>query len=450
MRGPDVSADTIDRRDFLKTTAAASLAVGSRSLAAAAGGTNDLRVALVGAGSQGMVLLEACQKIPGIRITALCDIWQEYRQRYASGRLRTYGHEHNAYIDIHEMLDKEKGRLDAALIATPDFWHAEHAIACLKAGLHVYCEKEMSNTLDDARRIVRAVRESGKLLQVGHQRRSNPRYLFSYQKLIREAGLLGRITTASGQWNRSRQDPLTMPAKYAIPAARLEKYGYRSMEQFLNWRWYRGLGGGPIVDLGSHQIDIFNWFLGTRPANVMASGGTDYYSKDTHEWYDTVMAVYEYPTATGTVRAFYQTITTNGFGGYYELFLGDQGSLEISESGARAKVYRDVANAPDWGSFVRKGLLIAPKDEPAPQQAQPAAVLDVRETVPPPSYALPVQSLKLYHQPHLENFFNAIRGRGRLTCPAEVGFETAVTVLKVNDAVEARRPLQFVAADFEI
>jgi predicted dehydrogenase len=298
-----------------------------------------------------MVLLESCQKIPNIRITALCDIWKEYRQKYVSGRLRIYGHEHNAYVDIREMLDKEKGRLDAAIVATPDFWHAEHAIACLKAGLHVYCEKEMSNTVEDARRVVRAARESGKLLQVGHQRQSNPRYRFSYQKLLREASLLGRITTANGQWNRARQDLLTMPAKYDIPPATLEKYGYRSMEQFLNWRWYRGLGGGPIVDLGSHQIDIFNWFLGARPRSVMASGGTDYYSKDTHEWFDTVMAVFEYPTDTGTVRAFYQTGTTNGFGGYHELFMGDQGSLEISESGARAKVYRDVANAPDWGSL---------------------------------------------------------------------------------------------------
>ncbi|MBE3123611.1 MAG: Gfo/Idh/MocA family oxidoreductase [Planctomycetes bacterium] len=446
---PNVSAKTIDRRDFLKTTAAAGLAVGSGSLASAAGGTNDLRVALIGAGNQGMVLLESCQKIPNIRITALCDIWQEYRQRYASGRLRTYGHAHNTYVDIHEMLDKEKGRLDAAIVATPDFWHAEHAVACLNAGLHVYCEKEMSNTLEDARRIARAARESRKLLQVGHQRRSNPRYLFSFQKLLREASLLGRMTTVSGQWNRSRQDPLTMPAKYAIPPATLEKYGFRSMEQFLNWRWYRGLGGGPVVDLGSHQIDIFNWFLGVRPASVMASGGTDYYSKDTHEWYDTVMAVFEYPMPAGTVRAFYQTITTNGFGGYYELFLGDQGSLEISESGARAKVYRDVANAPDWGSLVKRGLLVAPKDEPKPQ-TQPAAVLDVRETVPPPSYALPVQSMKLYHQPHLENFFDAIRGKGRLTCPSEVGYESAVTVLKVNEAIEAGHPVRFTPADFEI
>ena len=239
-----------------------------------------------------------------------------------------------------------------------------------------------------------------------------------------------------------------MPVKYNMTPARLEKYGFRSMEQFLNWRWYRGLGGGPVVDLGSHQIDIYNWFLGARPTSVMASGGTDYYSKDTHEWYDTVMAVYEYATPSGTVRAFYQTITTNGFGGYYELFLGDQGSLEISESGARANVFRDITNAPDWGSLVKKGLLRAPKEEPKP--LDPGVVLDVRETAPPPSYALPVQSTKLYHQPHLENFFDAIRGRAKLNCPGEVGYETAVTVLKVNEAVETGRRVEFKPSDFEI
>ena len=68
------------------------------------------------------------------------------------------------------MLDKEK-ELDAVLIATPDFWHERHAIDCLKAGKHVYCEKEMSNTLEGARSMVAAARETGKLLQIGHQRR---------------------------------------------------------------------------------------------------------------------------------------------------------------------------------------------------------------------------------------------------------------------------------------
>jgi predicted dehydrogenase len=318
----------------------------------------------------------------------------------------------------------------------------------MNAGLEVYCEKEMSNSLADARRMVETSRQTGRLLQIGHQRRSNPRYLFCYEKLIHEAKLLGRMTAINGQWNRSKRDFATIPERYAIKPEILEKYGFRSMQQFLNWRWYRGLGGGPIVDLGSHQIDVYNWFLDSRPKGITASGGTDYFSKATHEWYDQVMAVYDYATPHGVVRAFYQTLTTNGFGGYYEVFMGDQAALEISESAGRGSLYRDPANAPDWKPFVKDGLLLAPTEDLKP--AKPAAVLDVRETAPPPSYRIPVQMRKKYHQPHLENFFGAVRGKTKLNCPGEVGYETAVTVLKVNEAVEARTRLEFKPEDFEI
>ena len=443
--------DLIDRRDFL----IASSAIAGASLVAAATPvsgvnrlTNEVRVALIGAGAQGQVLLDAALQIPNIRFVAVCDIWANYNQRRVSRLLKDSGHPNNAYADYRELLDKEEGKVDAVLVATPDFWHAEHSIACMKAGLDVYCEKEMSNSLADARRMVQTARETGRLLQIGHQRRSNPRYLYCYEKLLSEAKLLGKMTTVNGQWNRAKRDFAVMPERYSIPPEILEKYGYRSMQQFLNWRWFRGLGGGPIVDLGSHQIDVFNWFLESRPKGVLASGGTDYYSKATHEWYDTVLAVYDYATPHGTVRASYQTLTTNGFGGYYEVFMGDQGSLEISESAGRGNIYRDPANAPDWKSFVKEGLLVAPKEEAPP--AKPAAVLDVRETVPPPKYSMPVQMKKKYHQPHLENFFATMRGKAKLNCPGEIGYETAVTVLKVNEAVEACTRLEFQPQDFEV
>ena len=176
------------------------------------------------------------------------------------------------------------------------------AIGALDAGINVYLEKEMSNTLEGAKRIVDAVKKSDKLLQVGHQRRSNPYYLHAYSKVI-ENNMLGQITTVNGQWNRGVQPDLGWPKKYAIPPATLRKYGFKNMKQYRNWRWYKGLGGGPIVDLGSHQIDIYTWFLRTMPATVMASGGTDYYEKETHEWYDSALVTYEFEAEMGTVRA---------------------------------------------------------------------------------------------------------------------------------------------------
>ena len=443
------NAKVIDRRQFIKTSTAAgaSLILAPHVLTGAKSfGVDDINVALLGAGAQGQVLMNACLKIPGIRFKAVCDIWKEYNQKRVYRLLGKYGHKLNAYEDYREMLANEKD-LDAVIVATPDFWHAEHATACLEAGLNVYCEKEMSNTLEGAKQIVRAEKKSGKLLQVGHQRRSNPRYIHCYEKLIKEAKILGHITTINGQWNRAVQPDLGWPEKYAIPQPRLEQYGFQSMAQFRNWRWYKGFGGGPIVDLGSHQIDIFSWFLDAVPSSVMASGGTDYYDSQTHEWYDTVMAMFEYDTPKGLVRAFYQTITTNSNMGYFENFMGDQGTLQISESAGRAGIYREQS-APLWDKWVDKSFLNAPAEEKIPNVN--GAVLDVRETVVPPKYELPVTFNDPYHKPHLENFFNSIRGTDTLNCPAEVGYETAVAVLKVNEAVEKASLVKYDRNEFTL
>ncbi len=410
------------------------------------GQSDDLNIALIGAGAQGQVLLDSCLKIPGLRFKAVCDIWTDFNQRRAVGLLGKYGHDVTGYEDYREMLAGEQD-LDAVIIATPDFWHAEHTISCLNAGLHVYCEKEMSNSLAEARRRVLAARDTGKLLQIGHQRRSNPRYIHCGEKLIKDAHILGRITTINAQWNRSVQPDLGWPARYAIPPEVLRRNGFSGMDQFRNWRWYRALGGGPIVDLGSHQIDIFSWFLDAMPHSVVASGGTDYYDRSTHEWYDTVMAIYEFHTDEGVVRAFYQTVTTNSSQGYYETFMGDQGTLNISESAARGGIYREQT-APEWRKWVDLGYVDAPEEEQV--SLDESLVLDVRETIAPPQHRIPVEFNDPYHKPHLENFFNAVRGREELNCPAEVGYETAVAVLKVNQAVESRRRLVFDPSEFTV
>jgi predicted dehydrogenase len=219
------------------------------------------------------------------------------------------------------------------------------------------------------------------------------------------------------------------------------------MHQFRNWRWYRALGGGPIVDLGSHQIDVFNWYLDATPHSVLASGGTDYYEKETHEWYDTVMAIYEFQTKDGVVRAFYQTITTNSSQGYFETFMGDEGTLNISESAGKGGIYREPT-APDWRRWVDLGYLSAA--EATDTETDESLVLDARETLAPSQYDIPVVFNDPYHIPHLENFFNAARGQEKLNCPAEIGYKTAVTVLKVNQAVESRDTLTFDPSEFTV
>ena len=147
------------------------------------------------------------------------------------------------------------------------------------------------------------------------------------------------------------------------------------------------------------------------------------------------------------MHAFYQTISTNSNQGYFESFMGDQGTLLISESGTRGAAYREPT-APEWDKWVSLGYLKAPTgDQPKPRAD---AVLDVRETIAPPSFELPVKFDDPYHKPHLENFFNAIRGKEKLNCTADVGYETAVTVLKVNEAVESGRKITFEPQEFKV
>ncbi len=448
----------LNRREFLQNAAVLSAGFMLGKSAFAEGEApkspakmDSINIALVGAGAQGQVLMEAILKLPGIRFKAVCDIWEAYNLKKVTGQLKAYKHDVTGYVDYKDMLAAEKG-LDAVIIATPDFCHAEQTIACLKAGLPVYCEKEMSNTLEGAKQMVLAARETGKLLQISHQRRSNPRYIHCKEKLLDEAKLLGRITTINGQWNRAVQIDLGVMPKYVIDQAVLEKYGYKSMKQFRNWRWYKGLGGGPIVDLGSHQIDVYNWFLGVNPKAVVASGGIDYYDKATHEWYDTVQALYEYeyeyaPGKKQTVRAFYQTITTNSSNGYYETFMGDEGTLVISESASKGAAYREQS-APSWDKWVEKGYLKAVVKKAA--KAEEGAIADVRESAVQQAYELPVTMNLKYHQLHLQNFFDTMRGKAKLNCPAEQAYETAVTVLKVNDAIEAGRRLEFKPEEFKV
>jgi predicted dehydrogenase len=322
----------------------------------------------------------------------------------------------------------------------------------------------MANTVEGARSMVLAARETKKLLQIGHQRRSNPRYQHARDRLVRgEAKLLGRINNINGQWNRAVSEDLGFPRKEAIPEATLHQDGYANMHEFRNWRWFKKYAGGPISDLGAHQIDVFNWFLDANPRSVLAGGGADYYT--THEWHDNVMTIYEYPTATGIVRAFYQVLTTTSAGGgYIEYFMGDEGALRMSENPKYTRIFRE-ARAPDWEQFVDQGLLIKPGEgEGALKAAKPwekprpklnmggksASVVDVRETAELSAWDIPVVLDKAIHQPHLENFFDAIRHGTPLSCPGEQGFASAVTVLKVNEAVAAQRMLTMAPGDFVV
>ena len=440
----------LDRRKFIGATAVASAGLllnscksdsDQKTSTARTSPLNTLNIALIGYGEEGKVLLESILSIEGVRLVALCDIW-DYHLNEGARYLEKIGNPVRTYENYEDLLAKEKD-LQAVVIATPDFCHATMTNTCLKAGLHVYCEKMMSNTIEGARSMVQTMRATGKLLQIGHQRRSNPRYLFTLNRLLHEAQFCGRLTAAQGQWNRAVKEDFGWPKKCEMAASKLAKYGYKDMHQFRNWRWYKGLGGGPLSDLGAHQIDIFNWWLGTTPKSVVASGGLDYFKN--HDWYDNAMVIYEYPLAQGVARAFYQVqTTTSAGGGYFEMFMGDDGTIKMSEDPSLCAIYREArADAVSWDDLAQKGYVRAI------QTSGDATKVDVRETAQLAQYEIPVFFNKPPHQPHLENFFNAIRGTAKLNCPGDEAFKSEYVIHKANDAVGAEKKLLITSEEVE-
>ena len=187
----------MNRRDFISATAVAGAGLllescksnsGEKAAPARTSSLNTINIALIGFGEEGQVLLESLLNIEGVRLVALCDIW-DYHLNEGARYLEKIGNQVRTYENYEDLLAKEKD-LQAVVIATPDFWHAPMTNTCLKAGLHVYCEKMMSNTIDGARSMVQTMRETGKLLQIGHQRRSNPRYLFALNRLHARGAIL--------------------------------------------------------------------------------------------------------------------------------------------------------------------------------------------------------------------------------------------------------------------
>ena len=411
--------------------------------------SDEIRVGFIGCGKQHEVLFNAMKNIPGLRYVAACDIMKDRVGAAVSRMKSTFDLDYlpKRYIDAEKMLS-EQTDLDAVIVSTPDFWHAPHTNMALEAGCNVYCEKMMSNTIEGARSMVRTAESSGKLCQIGHQRRSNPRYIYTLEELIRKKNICGQIVNINGQWNRAVSSSrdiggnlINDPKKRRIlPSdATLAKYGFSDLHQFFNWRLYRDLSGGPISDLGAHQIDIFNWFMGAQPTSVMASGGRNYFKDREH--FDNVMCVFEYDTPQGGARAFYQVLTTTSAGGgYYEAFMGTEGTIEISERAAYTNIYRE-SSAPNWDDLVNRGFL--KKGAAAAPAAGGSDAIAAYESAPPDKFELPGDLNKPPHQPHLENFFAALRGETTLTCDARHAFESEAPIYWVNPAALEKKTITF-------
>ena len=445
----------MNRRSFVKGAAVAGAFLPSFNILHAEEGTigpkdDQINVALIGFGAEARVLSASLVRIPGVRVRAVCDIWK-FQCQQAKQFFKSYGMAVETYEDYREMLAKEDKNIDAVVIATPDWMHCEHTCACLRAGKHVYCEKEMSNRLELAAEMCRVQKETGKLLQIGHQRRSNPRYRHCFENIVPH--MLGRVTTAYAQWNRTLAPFFTVkrPPKQDI----LEKYGYANAEQFLNWRWFYKYGGGSMVDLGSHQIDLFIWAWGVPPSSVRAVGGKDAFNPPRMA-YDRMYCIYEFKMPDGTKNeAIYQVISSNARGGFYEQFMGVNASLTIAEISARGNtVQRELREGgfsdAEWQKFIDKGWILPTEGDKVKKEVTKDIAVDTRISAQANGNQLAVEMNKPAHMPHLENFFAACRHGAALNCPAELAYESAVAVLAANKSADSHAKYVFKPEEFKV
>ncbi|MDR3751785.1 MAG: Gfo/Idh/MocA family oxidoreductase [Terracidiphilus sp.] len=305
----------MDRRDFMGLAAAGLGAValgleGCRSPRAVAP-SDWVHLGVIGVGSRGQHMMRMMLRVPGLRITGLCDI---NPTRIDEGRKVT-GEQTASYSDYRKMLESRD--IDAVMVSTPLGLHAEHVTAALDSSRAVYGEKSMGRTLDDCNRIRDMVRHTGKIYQVGLQYTYAPWYVEA-QKRIRD-GKIGKVMQINSYWHRNNNWRRPVP-----------QGGGDQMERLLNWRLYRQWSGGLFAELGSHQINLANAIYGGMPESVMASGGIDFW-KDGREIPDNVHAIARYPGGQ-TLQASY--MTTNRLEGAQERVYGTGGSIELTHTEA--------------------------------------------------------------------------------------------------------------------
>ncbi|MCL2744036.1 MAG: Gfo/Idh/MocA family oxidoreductase [Planctomycetaceae bacterium] len=393
------------------------------------------RIALFGCGRQGRTLINAGLKISGLKFAAVCDI-QPSLLRSAKLYLEAEDVETNAYADYRDLLDKEKDSIDAVIITSPDFVHCEHTIAALKAGLHVYCESPMATNAADAKSMIQTAKETGRFLQIGFERRSDPRYRHAVERFLRDDDsrelLLGTVTHFETQAHRRVHSELIWTQRDTLPVELLTRYGYTSMTEYRNWRHYQRYGGGSCITYLAQQLDVMEWFFGIRPAKIQAMGGLDYYKFG--DCMDNISAILSYPFPQRTVRSTSRVWTTTSGGGTlpFEHVYGVNGSLQTSLSDELFRLHAEPGFA-KWSEFVRRGDM---RKERVAKDDEDPNLISVRETGNVVPYILPITRPDSIFRLHLENFVDAVAGKTPLHCSGADAFAAHVIAWKIAEAAK--------------
>jgi len=363
------------RREFIQKTAmgAAGLTLGAKSYSRILGANDRVRVGIVGysdrfRGSLSPSFLGLAKEL-NFEFTALSDIWSKRRED-ADAFYKAKGINLRLARNNEELYDGKD--TDAVIISTADFQHALHCAEAVEAGRDAYVEKPFAETMADARVALKAVQKTGKIVQIGSQRRSAPNYIAANEYI--NSGRFGKIVMVEmtwnvnqpGRWRRPSVVPLLKESdtdwkRYQMnrPPADFDPRKYLEFRLF--WPYSSGIPGQWMA----HQIDTVHWFTGlAHPRSVAANGGI-YLWKDGRTNFDTMTAVFDYGDPAKPDSGFqvvYSSRFTNGAGGTKELYYSNGGMMNLDtnkvtpEGGLQAR---------DAGAMNMKPNLLEPFDLPS-------------------------------------------------------------------------------------
>lgn len=266
-----------NRRGFLRTSLAAlSTGMYAAPLLKAAGPTqkNDrLRVGAIGLRYQGAVIAEKI--LPYGDLVALCDVDREILEKTRD----KFGGQAELFEDYRDLLARDD--IDVVTIGTPDHWHTKMLIDACRAGKDVYCEKPLTLTIDEGKRIRRVVQETGRVVQVGTWQRSDHRFRLACEMV--RAGRIGRLKKASVVLGKNVAGGPFLPApipshlNWDLWQGQTPDVPYVPERCHYTFRWWQEYSGGQMTDWGAHHVDIALWGIGRdRSGPVEISGSARY------------------------------------------------------------------------------------------------------------------------------------------------------------------------------
>lgn len=380
---------TLARRSFVKAVAGLGIASRYSSALHAEEPQQKLKLGLIGCGWYGLVDVEAAFKVGGVEVVALCDVDSEHLQSASDKVEKLQGYRPRGFKHYEELLGTDG--LDAVIIATPPQWHALQLIAAVEHKLDVYCEKPLAYDVRECRAMAEAVKASGRIVQIGFQRRQS--LAFREVRDYLRAGQAGRIVCAEATINYKAGVKGTLPQPppasldwdlWCGPAPLLP---YSPQVGHMSWRLEQTTGHGHLVDWGIHLIDAARVILGeTSPKSVSASGGL-YGLRGQITTPDVLTAHFEFASCPLTWRhrlwgaTEYAPEVSNGI-----FFFGEKATVFVTDD--------------RW--------VVIPRDKKAERQEHKAGADAGRL--------------------HMADFLSAVRSRVQPTCPIEEGLRSTVAV----------------------